>query len=229
MRAPTFMPDELLVQVRGGPVDQSGVDRAAEREDALRHAAGRGDDDHHQHLRLEREHLDVADRRSADRRRGDDRQQVRDLRQRLRRHAHRLVDLAPHQRQLQLGLALAARRQQAIDEVAVAGVGRHAPGGGVRMRQQTLLLEHGELVADRRRPAGDVGVGGERLRRHRLVGGVEAVDDFPEQQLLTRREHASECKNDALVAAQRGGAAVEVGAQHDVAGDRGAAAARRSG
>ena len=38
----------------------------------------------------------------------DDREQVRDLRERLGRHAHRLVDLAAHERQPQV----AARRRR---------------------------------------------------------------------------------------------------------------------
>jgi len=59
----------LVGQVHARPVGQPGVDRPAEREHALRHAAGRGDDDDHQHLRLEREHLDVTDRGRADPRR----------------------------------------------------------------------------------------------------------------------------------------------------------------
>ena len=133
---------ELLVEIGRRPVGQTGIDRLVEGEHALRHAARRGDDHHHQHLRLQRQHLDVAQGGGGDRRRGDDRQQVRDLRERLGGDAHRLVDLAADERELELGLRLAARRQQPVDEVAVAGVGRHAPGGGVRVREQTLLLEH---------------------------------------------------------------------------------------
>jgi hypothetical protein len=61
--------DELLVEVGGRPLGEPGIDRRVEREHALRHAAGRGDDHDHQHLRLQREDLDVADRRGGDRRR----------------------------------------------------------------------------------------------------------------------------------------------------------------
>ena len=220
IRAPTPIPTSCSLRYDDGPVGQPRVDRPVEREDALGHAAGRGDDDDHQHLRLQRQDLDVADRGRGDRRRRDDRQQVGDLRQRLGRHAHRLVDLAPHQRRAAARPCSRAWRAAAVDEVAVAGVGRHAAGGRVRMREQALLLEHRELVADGRRPAGHVGVGGERLRPHGLARGVEAFDDLAEQQLLAGREHASDSKNDALVGPQRGAAAVQVRAQHDLAGDR---------
>ncbi len=111
--------DQPLVEVAGGPVGQAGVDRALEGEHPLGHAAGGGDHHHHQHLGLEGQHLDVADRGGLDRRRGDDRQQVGDLRQRLGGDAHRLVELAAHQRQRQ---RRPRRRlgEQAVDEVAVA-------------------------------------------------------------------------------------------------------------
>ncbi len=100
---------------------------------------------------------------------------------------HRLVDLAPHEREPEL----LARRlgQQPIDVVAVAGVRRHPARGRVRMGEQPALLEHGELVADRRRPGGHVRVGGERLRAHRLPGLREAVHHFAEEEGLTGRKH----------------------------------------
>src|SRR3712207_7331692 len=44
--------------------------------------------------------------------------------------------------------------EEAVDEVAEAGVGRHAAGRGVGVREQTVLLEQRELAADRR-GAGD--------------------------------------------------------------------------
>ena len=80
----------------------------------------------------------MADRRRLDRRRGDDRQQVGDLRERLGGHAHRLVDLAPHERASRSVARPRARAlgQQPVDVVAVAGVGRHAAGRRVRVREQ---------------------------------------------------------------------------------------------
>ena len=110
---------QALVEVLPGPRGQARVDRAVEGEHALAHAAGGGDDDDHQHPRLQQEHLDVAHRGRVDRRGGDDRQQVGDLRQRLGRHAHRLVDLAAHERR---GPARGRRR-------ARAAAGRRRSGG----------------------------------------------------------------------------------------------------
>ena len=85
----------------------------------------------------------------------------------------------------------AARRlgQQPVDVVAVAGVGRHPPRRRVRMREQPALLEHGELVADRRGPGGHLGVGGERLGADRLAGLREAVHHLAEQQGLAGSQH----------------------------------------
>jgi hypothetical protein len=44
------------------------------------------------------------------------------------------------------------------------------------MREQTELLEHGQLVADRRGAGADLGIAGERLRADGLAGRREAVD-----------------------------------------------------
>ena len=181
---------EALVEELTGPGGEAGVDGPVEGEDALGHAAGRGDDDHHQDLRLEQQDLDVADDGGVDRRRRDDRQQVGDLRERLGGHAHRLVDLAADQ--LQAERALAGRDEGAaaelVDVPAVAGVGRHAARGGVRVREQPVLLEHRQLVADRRRAGLDLGVGRERLGAHGQAGLGVGLDDLAQEQLLAGRE-----------------------------------------
>jgi hypothetical protein len=171
---------ELLVEVGVRPGRQAGVDRALEGEDPLRHAAGRGDDHDHQHLRLERQDLDVADRRGVDRRRGHHGEQVRDLAERLARGPHRLVDLAAHERQLERLARRRALDEQLVDEEAVALVGRDAPRRGVRVREEAVLLQEGELVADRRGPAAEVGVGRQRLRADRNTGTRGALDDLAE-------------------------------------------------
>ena len=79
------------------------------------------------------------------------------------------------------------------------------------MREQPLLLEHRELVADRRRAVADVGVGGERLGAHGLAGLGEAVDHFAEQELLARGEHPLESKNHLGLALADDPAAVLLG------------------
>jgi hypothetical protein len=184
--------DELLVEELGGPVDEPAVDGLVEREHPLRDAAGRGDDHDHDDLRLQRQDLDVADRRGLEGRRGDDRQEVRDLRERLGRQAHRLVDLAAGQRELDVAAAR-RRRQQAVDEVAVAGVRRHAPGRGVRVAEKPVLLELGELVADGRRAGPQLGIGGERAGRHGLHRRLVGEHHLAEDQLLARRQHDVDC------------------------------------
>ena len=186
---------QRLVEVGGGPVREARVDRALVGEDALGDAARRRDDHDHQHLRLEQQDLDVADRRGVDRRRGDDREQVGDLRQRLRGEPHRLVDLAPGEREPERLALLGRRGQEPVHVVAVAAVGRHAAGRCVRVREQPALLEDGELVADRRGAGDHVRIGCERLGADGLAGGREPVDHLREQQLLAWREHATESRS----------------------------------
>ncbi len=185
---------EPLVEEGAGPLRQARVDRALEREDALGHAAGRRDDDDHDHLRLEQQHLDVADRRRVDRRRGDDRQEVRDLAERLGRHAHRLVDLAACQLEAEPPLRRRRRREQLVDVEAVPGVRRDAPRAGVRVGEQPVLLEHRQLVADRRRAALQLGIGRKRLRPHGLAGRGIRLDDLAQDELLAGAQHSTECR-----------------------------------
>jgi hypothetical protein len=92
-----------------------------------------------------------------------------------------VIDLAARERERHaalrpLQLRRRARRQQAVDVVAIARIGWRTPGGRVRVREQSELFQHGKLVADRGRPGADLGVGGERLRSDRLAGRREAVD-----------------------------------------------------
>jgi hypothetical protein len=59
----------------------------------LRDGSRRRDDDRHHDVRLQAEHLDVADRCRLERRSRDERQKPRHLRQRLRGRAQRILDL----------------------------------------------------------------------------------------------------------------------------------------
>ena len=89
-----------------------------------------------------------------------------------------------------IALARRPRRgQQAIDEVAVARVGRDATRGRVRVREQAVLLEHRELVAHGRGPGAELGVGGERARRHGLDGRLVGEHDLAQDELLAWRQH----------------------------------------
>ena len=185
---------ELVVEELRRPGDEAAVDGGGERQHALGDAAGRGDDHDHHDLRLQEQHLDVADRRGVQRRRRHDRQKVRDLRERLGRGAHRLVDLAAGELELQRR-ALALGRQQAVDEVAKAHIGRHAPGRRVRVGEQPVLLEHRQLVADGRRAGLQLGVGRQRARSHGLDGRLVGEHDLAQDQLLAGREHGFDCRS----------------------------------
>src|SRR5262249_39669404 len=69
---------------------------------------------------------------------------------------------------------------QPIDEDAVAGVGGDAPGAGVRLGDQPLLLERGHVVADGRRLDAEMVPISEGLAADRLAGGNEILDDGPQ-------------------------------------------------
>ena len=87
-------PGDLLVQVLAAHSARPGSTRLVERDSALRDAAGRRDDDDHHDVRLQQQHLDVADRRRLERRRRDERQQPRQLGEHLGRRLERRLDLA---------------------------------------------------------------------------------------------------------------------------------------
>ena len=70
-----------------------------------------------------------------------------------------------------------------LDVEAVAGVGRHAAGAGVRMGQQAGHLELGEDVADGRAGHAEAVALDERLAADRLCGRDVFLDDGPEDRL----------------------------------------------
>ena len=88
------------------------------------------------------------------RRRGRDREQVGHPRERRGRLAQRLLDLAPHPGQVERRRVAGPRRgaggEQRVGVEAIARVGRHPPGGGVRMGEEALALERRELGPHRR-------------------------------------------------------------------------------
>jgi hypothetical protein len=178
---------QLLVEVAACPVDQPRVERTLVRDQALRHAARGGDDDDRRQLRLQRQELDVLDRRGGDRRRGHDRQQVRDLRELFGGGAHRLVDLAPRDLEAhRIGRhGQRARLEHLVDVPSVAAVSRLAPGGCVRMPQEPYLLQARKLGAHGRRSPRDVGLRGEPLRADRLASCDMCHDHLLEQEALS--------------------------------------------
>ena len=145
--------DQALAQVVAGPAHEPDVDRRRERVALLRDAAGRRDHDHDHDVRLQLEHVDVADGRGLERRRRDEREQPRHLRQHLGRRLERLLDLGARGGQVEreLGRPRLLPREQPVDVDAVAGLGRDAPRRGVRMREQAAPLELRQLRAHGRR------------------------------------------------------------------------------
>ena len=183
-------PDELLVEVLRRPRDEAVVDGRLERQDALGHAAGRGDDHDHDDLRLQRQDLDVADRRGLQRRRGDDREQVRDLRQRLGRR--RASPRRPR------GASARARSRGPAGARPAAG-GRRSSGSrsrsargpadvcGWASRPCSSSIASSWRTVDG--PAAQLGVGRERPRRHGLHRRLVGEHDLAQDELLARRQH----------------------------------------
>ena len=186
--------DKALVEVHAGELGEALVDGVGEGEDTLGDLPGRRDDHHHDEPRLQREDLDVAQRRRGDRRRGDHGQQLGDARQRLGGLAQRVVDLArgavPLQEDRRRGRA-ATLGDDDVDVVAVAGVGGHPPRGGVRVRQHAHVLEVGEVVADGRRGHAEVMPLAEVLGPDRRAERDVFLDDGPQDLLLPSRERQS--------------------------------------
>ena len=146
---------EALVEVVASEFRETFVDRLGEAEDPLRDAAGAGDDDHHDEVRLQRQDFDVAHRGERERWGRDDGQQLRDTAEGVRGLAQRLVELTVRplalrrrRRRRRRRAAFAAVADDGVDVVAIAGVRRHAARRGVRVCQQSLFLQQRQVVAD---------------------------------------------------------------------------------
>ncbi len=189
-RAPRRKPETCSFRYSPGPVREPRVDRILEHEDALRDATRRGDhhDDHD--LGLQQQHLDVPHDRRLEWRRRDEREQVRDLRERIRGRLEGSVDLVPDGFEVEQQLARASieRLEQAVDVEPVAEIGRHAPGGGMRVRQEAELLELGQLVPHGRRRHLHPAAAREGLRTDGLPDREIVLDHVLEDHPLPRRE-----------------------------------------
>ena len=134
---------DAFVQILAGPLSEAGIDRTFERDDALRHSACRRDHDDHHDVGLQHQHLDVTDRRRLERRRGDEREQPRHLRQHFGRRLQRRIDLVPHGGQVEWKCARSRLEplEHAAGEKAVAAFGRDAACRRVGMGQESQRLE----------------------------------------------------------------------------------------
>jgi hypothetical protein len=130
-------PGDLVVQILPRPVGETRVDRLLEPQHPLTHAPGGGDHHHHRDLRLQQQHLDVADRGRLDRGRRDEREETRHIGQDLRRRLQRRLDLAAHCRQVERERAGSTLEtlEEAVHVKAIAALGRHASSRRVRVRE----------------------------------------------------------------------------------------------
>lgn len=144
---------EALVQVHPRELGQPFVDGPVEVEDAFGDTARGGDDHDHDDVCLQRQHLDVADRRRRKRWCRHHRQEVGHTRERLGGLAQRIVDLAASAGAIERDghLDRTALGDDGVGVAPVARVGGDAAGRGVRVRQQTALFEQRQVVAYGRR------------------------------------------------------------------------------
>ena len=143
--------DEALVEVHARELGEAFVDRLGEVEDALRHLARRGDDDDHDEARLQGEDLDVADGGRRDGRRRHHGEQLGDARQRLRRLAQRVVDLAARP------VALDGRREGAASRRSLDDARPRSGGSRRRWARAPRTCGDGRACPAPRGPPGRCG------------------------------------------------------------------------
>jgi hypothetical protein len=80
-------------------------------------------------------------------------------------------------RQIQAG-------EQVVHEEAVAQVGGHAPGAGVRVREQPHPFERGQVIADRRRADAEIVAPDDACAAHWLRCLHKFLDDNPQHLAL---------------------------------------------
>ena len=165
---------------RQGALAVVGEQVGADVDDPLLDPAGGGDEHDEQPLAADRHELDVAHRRARQRRVLHD----GDLAGQRREQAHGAVDdvvevdgaLEELGDGALLGGAHRLDGREPVDEEAVAGIGGHPPGAGVRGGDEPLLLERGHVVAHGRGRHAEVVALEQRLGADRL-GGLDVVLD----------------------------------------------------
>ena len=183
--------DDLLVEIRPHPVDEPGINGVVELEQSLRHRSRRCDDDRHHDVRLNKKYLHVAHSGCLDGRCGHERQQSRELREHVRRRLERRLQLAARLCELERKRRRTRLEalEQAVGEEPIAVLRGHAAGRSVRMREQALPLELGELAAHPRRCDGKPRPLDERLRRDPLAGRDVLHHNETEELTLSLCEH----------------------------------------
>ncbi len=179
---------ELLVQVGGGPAQLVGGVAPVELHDAVLHLAPVHHQDREHPIAGEPDELDLRQCGMRLARHRHDTGQPRQAGKQLRCGGHQRLRVAGAHLEAALelrDLALPGRleTQQRVDEVAVALVGRHAPGRGVRGADESMLLEVGHDVPDRRRGEIEARFARQRARTDGLAVAHVALNQGAQQQL----------------------------------------------
>ncbi len=188
VREPRRSPTICSSRYSARPGDEPWIHGLVEPEHLLRHAARRRDQDDHDARRLEREHLDVPDRRGLERRRGDEREEARRVGEHVGRRPERLLDLVAHRAKLDAeGVRATLERVDELLRVdAVAALRRRPARRGVRMGQQAERLELCELTAHGGSGEAETGALDEHARTDRLAGRNVLLDHPPQDLAFPR-------------------------------------------
>ena len=120
--------------------------------------------------------------------RGDERQQPRRAGQHLRRRERARSRRASSAGRARSPPAALERLDELLRAEAVPALGGHAPGGRVRVAEQTEALEARELAAHRRRGHAEAGAVSERARADGLPRRDVLLDDEAQDLPLPARE-----------------------------------------
>ena len=194
--------------VRQGALAVVAEQVGADVDDPLLDPAGGGDEHDEQPLAADRHELDVAHRRAGQRRVLHD----RDLPGQRGEQAHGAVDdvvevdgaLEELGDGALLGGAHRLHGREPVDEQAVAGIGGHPPGAGVRGGDQPLLLERGHVVAHGRGRHPEVVALEQRLGADRLGGLHVVLDDGAQHAQPAVLAHHAVTSGTSRRAASRG-------------------------
>ena len=184
---------QARVEHRAQVRDDRVVDGLGQFHRALLHPPGIGDEHEQQPLRRHRHQLDVPDRRPGQRRVLDQRHLPGELGEQPHGAHHHVVEVVGAGQE-GLDRPPLGRRQRLdpgkpVHEQPVSLVGRDAARAGMRLGDVALLLEHGHLVADRRRRDVQVVAVHQRLRAHRLHRGDIVADDGAQDRELPVVQH----------------------------------------
>ena len=175
----------------GGEARELGLGRGLRRLDHLLAEQVALEQENEQHLLgLQGNQVQVLDARQRALRRARHRRVLGDRRQRHRDPLHHPLLVGGRAAKLVLDVRLDLVRDglevhQEVDEIAVAGIGRHPPRRRVRLGQVAQVDQVRELAADRGRGEVDEVAALERLRPDRHGAGRELVHHRPQDRLLS--------------------------------------------